>query len=815
MQTRQSQTTFAAEFERVLNETDTSIRRLSRLSGIPRRSLENWLYGRVLRPRDVEPILQIACALHMPSGDANRLLLAAGYPALEELQSAGYSLPPELLEDWIVAPNTLLGQQSASLPTQHNLPGARTPFLGRKALCSELTAMLRRQDLRLVTISGLGGSGKTRLALEAARTMSGRFDHGVYFIPLDNVSDAHGLWEAVLNGMGIASDGLYSAQRLVEDYANNKQILLLLDNFEHLLPHTADIDRLLQKTQRLKLLVTSRQALDMRAEQLFPISGLSYEEGRDSPAYELFVRTAQRRTPAYDPTAQQTEDIVRLCSYVDGLPLAIELAATWSDVLSPAQILHHLSSDLHEVWHNASDRPERQKSLWELFDYSWQMLPAAEQEAAMRLSILRGSFTPAIAQAVADCQTAVLKLLIQTSVIGRTTGSRLMIHPLVRQFLAAKAAQAGYTGEALEKRFFEALISWAARESGQLRQTFLAVHYQNLHAEWQHIDRAWWLAVEQQRYDLLESCWDILFYFEARGNWGQGYAFFEEMRRHVPPANVRMHARLDEAQALLLTRLNDFPGAAKLAQRSLKKLDDLGVDAATDNAGAYARLILLAAEYSLRQAQFSEEKKEELRAITAGYLDKFAAIFLAMADGVKYSMKNDFAAAAGHFQEALNICGENAYTDPTIRCFFAISLNELGQAAAARDQFLRALERGLELDAYPAVVTATYELCLLEGDQPATHQCRAALEDLALRMGSRRTVGRVVITNAIQYLNLGMLNKGTQFMRIGVGMLWNEVDSAERRRLLSTITQAYIAFGLAKTAPQVLSLLVPKSALAN
>ena len=809
------QRSFAEEFENVLSETDTTIRRLSRLSGVPRRTLENWLYGRSQKPRHVEPILMVARELHLPAGDANRLLLAAGYPTIEELVRNKSLKDPQLVEDWIVAPNTLIGQQQTGLASQHNLPGANTPFLGRAELGSELQAMLRNPELRLITISGLGGVGKTRLALETARAMTSWFDHGVYFIPLDNVGDAQGIWEAILSGLGIPGNGMDSAQKLVEEYVRNKQLLLLLDNFEHLLAHTDEISRLLTLTQRLKMLVTSRQALDMRAEQLFPIGGLSFAAGQDSPAYELFVRTARRRVPGYKPSPMEAADIIQLCTYVDGLPLAIELAATWSDVLSPSQIMDHLSSDLREVWHSTSDRPERQKSLWELFDYSWRMLTRPEQEAAMRLSILRGSFMPQTALAVANCEPAVLKLLIQTSVIGRTTGSRLMIHPLVRQFLAAKAAQAGFTITDLERRFTEIILDWVSTETGKLRETFRAVHFQNLHSEWQHIDRSWWLAVRYECYDLLDTCWDILFYFEARGNWGQGYAFFERMRQLIPVSNGRMQARLDEAQALLASRLNDFQGAARLAKQSLVKLDALGVDAAQDRAGAYARLILLSAEYAFKQADLTDVDRQRLRAITAGYLDKFGDVTLAMADGVKHCMHKEFVEAGDAFANALDIAGEDAYCNSTIRCFYAISLDEQGELECAREQFAMALARGLELDTYPAVVTATYELRLLEGDDPDIGQCREAMEELALRMGSRLTVGRVAITNAIQYLNLGLLGKGTQVMRIGAGMVWNEVDTAERRRILSIIAQAYLAFGLAKTAPQVLALIAPKGAPAR
>ena len=802
--------TFAEEFEYVLMETDTSIRRLSRLANIPRRTLENWLYGHTLRPRHVEPVLQIAKALHLPAKDTDRLLVSAGHPTLSDLKQQKKSIPVELMQDWQVAPETLLGQKSAALPVQTNLPAASTPFLGRDEIRKDLAGLIRRPDLRLITVVGLGGMGKTRLALETARSLVDWFDHGIYFIALDNIDDVSGFWEAIADGLDIPTGDLQSAQRTVKNYLKNKQILLLLDNFEHLMSLTVEISQLLFETARLKLLVTSRQALDLQAEQLCTITGLSIKEGRNSPAFQLYVQTAQRRVSGYSPSASEEEDIIALCSQVEGLPLAIELAASWSDIFEPAQILTHLNSNLKEVWHAASDRPARQQSLWNLFDFSWRRLSAVEQEAAMRLCVLPGTFPVFSAVSIADCQPAVIKRLIQASFIMRTSGSRLMIHRLVRQFLTQQAKRAGYYIEELETRFMEIILAWTSEQSRLLRKTFNAVHFKNMHQEWQHIERAWWMAVDRHDYDRLESCWDILFYFEARGNWGEGNNLFEETREKIGSDNLRMQARLDEAQAFFAGRLFEIPNALKLARRSLDTWDKLGVTPGEEGAGAYARLIITSVEYQLKQAAFSEENKRVLREKTGSYLQLFTEVTIAMSDGVKCCMQEDFEGAAAAFEEVLTICGPDAYTVPNIRCFLAVALRAGGRKEEARAQFILAQNHAEKIDILPALVTAAYELPLLDGDNISTQSYRQSLEELALELGSRRTVGRMAIINAIQYLNLGMFNQAKQLTRVGLGLFWNEAGNADRRRILSTIAQAYIAFGLIKTAPQLLSLVTPE-----
>ena len=802
---------FAEELERLLAQTDTSVRRLERLSGISRRTLENWLYGQSQRPRQVDSILKIASALHLSAPDTNKLLVAAEYPDLVELMNQTGQVSARLLADWQLAPNQLLGKKNAALPTQDNLPAEVTPFIGRDDASAGLATLIHRPDIRLITVSGLGGVGKTRLAVETARSLVNSFDHGVYFIPLDNINDVEGFWEGIIKGLHIPADGGNSRRQIVEDYLHNKQIMLLLDNFEHVMHLTSEIGYLLSTFPRLNLLITSRLSLDLQAEQLYPISGLSTETGQHSPSFQLYLATARRRLPGYTPTDQEALDIVALCKTVEGLPLAIELAATWSDILSPGQILEHLQNDIHDVWHNAADRPDRQKSLWELFDYSWRMLSNPEQEAAMRLSILRGSFSPEMAVDIAGSPPVVIKQLIQASFIMRTSGSRLMIHRLVRQFLAQQAERAGYRLESLEERFMEITLDWTSEQTHQLLETFHVKYLRALQVEWQHVERAWWLAVERGRYQLLESCWDIIVYFEARGTWGLGKTFFEAMRQQVPATERRMHAFLDEAESVFSARLSDIPRALKYSRRALQTFEELDIDNQNSAVGAYARVILYTSRYALNQQATTDEIQLGFKKIAGEHLAKSAEIIVAQTDGVKLFAIGDPAGASTKFKGALNMIGPEAFMAPTFQCFLGISLLGQGLKSAAHEQFTLALRQGLSTDVFPAVVTATYELSLLEEDNPTTQKCRDALEKLAMEMGSRRTVGQVAIINAIQYLNLGLVKQGTQLTRIGLGMMWNEVDNKERRRVLSTIAQAYIAFGLIKTAPQLLSFLVIKS----
>ncbi len=794
----------AEELDRLLVETDTSVRSLARQSGVSRRTLENWLSGRTLQPRRAEPLLRVAVALRLTRQETDRLLYAANQPRLNQLQQKGVALPRQLMTP---------ERRADSLP-RHNLPAATTPFVGRQTARRDLAALLAQPDVRLVTVGGLGGSGKTRLALETARQQVGRFEHGVYFVPLDSAGDEAGFWSTIRDALNVPGDPTSSTQDLVENYLRNKELLLMLDDFEHLLPLAHVVRRLLEQTPRLTLLVTSRQALTLQAEHLYILDGLSWEEGVASPAYRLFIQTARRHVPDFAPSSAEIEAINQLCARVEGLPLALELTASWMNVLSPTAVLHRLDSDLLRSTVNTIDRAPRQKSLWHLFDYSWQMLSADEQEAAMRLSILRGSFMPEAALDLIGKGPSLLQRLVQSSFVRRTDSNRLHIHPLVRQFLAEQAAETGLTRSLLEERFMEVTLAWAARQCGLLRETFEVTYYQRLSAEWAHFERAWWFAVDRGREELLELCLDIITYFEARGTWGQGITLFDDTLQRLPSVSRRMQARLDEAKAIMLLRLYELSDAVKLARRGLQAIEEIGI-VGDNGAGIYARMVLYTAKYALSHRLFDDTVAAGLFKIAGGRFDIWAEMTTLHGYGIAAFNRGEFDVAIDCFQRTVDLHGATLYTVPACHCFVGFALQALDQNTAARERFQLALNKGLEINVYPPVVVATYELRRLAGDEPTLEQARASLEQLALSVGSRRAVAQVAVHVAVQYFNLGLFDRGRQLSRIGMGMLWNEVDNAERNRNLAAVLKAYSAFGLARSAPRLVDMLAPKIELAE
>jgi predicted ATPase len=792
---------------RLLVETHTSVRRLAYLSGVSRRTLENWTDGTVRRPRHWEPVLRVAKALHLSASETDALLRMAGLPVLATLQAAHLAgSQTDLLSTWPYALEIHQIQKKAAKPHGHRLPAVATPFFGREQIRTELTALLRRPDVRLVTLFGLGGVGKTRLALEAARASANRFDHGVYFIALESVHSAETLWEQIAVTLDIPRDPLAPVDELVPDYLGNKRLLLVLDSFEHLSHLAPLVGDLVRRSPELTILVTSRQLLNLRVEYAVPTPGMSLAGDTESPAYKLFLETARRRVPDFTPDSATTVDILAICRAVEGLPLALELAAAWVDILPPARILARLQTGLAKVHQPAADRPARQQSLWSVFDSSYQTLPEDAQQAALRLSVMTGSFSAPAALAIAGCEPETLRTLIDSSLIRRLADGRLTIHALVRQYLSEQAAQIGLTQAELERNYMTYYMGWAAEQGRALREELSAAAVQQLNLEWSHVDCAWWLAADAQRGDLLEAAVDLLIYFEARTAWNEGRAFMRGAQDRLPPDAVRARAVLDEAQAILAVRNFDYIPAMQLAAQALAAFASLGVDPAVDSAGSYARLTQWSIEYGVGQQASAGQTAEGVFQAVGQHLVRHGQITYEMLQASRAALASDWLSATRQYEAVLDRALPDAYHVHNLRLFVGQCLAQLGQVAEARAQFEQAWHGGHALGVFASMVDATFELRYLANDTPTAVECRQALVELANEMSDMATTGSMALHLAVVYLVQGLLAKASLLVWIGFSLLWESTEPPVRAISLFKMAQTYLAFGQMATSQTLLSI---------
>jgi len=307
---------------------------------------------------------------------------------------------------------------------QTNLPIPATPFLGRERELAEIAGLLARDDVRLLTLTGPAGTGKTRLALQAAAQASDRYPDGVFWAPLAALQDTKLLLEAAAQALE-ARNGL--AERI-----GDRRILLLFDNFEHLIDAADDLARLLAACPNLRLVVTSRELLRLPGEQAYPVSPLEPQD-----ATELFIARAQSVDPGFAPGPAVEE----LCSRLDNLPLALELAAARVPVLSPEQLLDRLAERLDLLKAGRGVDP-RQQTLRATIEWSYELLDEEERLLFERLSVFRGGCTLEAAEAVCDADVDALQSLIEKSLLRRQ-GERFWMLETIREYAVERLERRG------------------------------------------------------------------------------------------------------------------------------------------------------------------------------------------------------------------------------------------------------------------------------------------------------------------------------------------------------------------------------------
>ena len=339
------------------------------------------------------------------------------------------------------------------LATLHrtNLPLPSTPFLGRRQELADALGQLARPDVRLLTLTGPGGTGKTRLALHIAGELVARYAHGVWWVQLAPLRDPQLVLESAAQALG-AEDGL------VEHIAD-RSLLIVFDNFEQVVEAAADVAALLSACPNLDVLVTSREPLRVNAEQVYEVPPLAPEEG-----VGLFLARAR----AVKPDFESDETISEICRRLDDLPLALELAAARVKALSSDQILERLSQRLPLLTGGARDLPERQRTLGSAIEWSYELLTPTEQQAFARLSVFAGGCTLADAEHVADADLDTLQSLVDKSLLRHTDGRFWMLET-IREYALGRLEESG-RAEELDSRHAEHFLALAEAAEPHVRE---------------------------------------------------------------------------------------------------------------------------------------------------------------------------------------------------------------------------------------------------------------------------------------------------------------------------------------------------------
>lgn len=345
-------------------------------------------------------------------------------------------------------PESLQKLPKSTVPT--NIPSALTPLIGAEKTLETVVAILRRQGTRLLTLTGPGGIGKTRLALAVGATILEDFPDGVFFVPLETVNDPSLLITQIARSSNVGTIRAQSMLETIQAYLRERKMLLILDNFEQLIEGGPIVTELLQSAGNLKVLATSRVALNLYGEIRFTVPELiqpapgslpSLDQLNQWPALDLFVQRVQARHPEFIVNETNLETIVQVCQRLDGLPLAIELAAAQVRLLSPDQALPQLEYGLKALRDVSHDRPSRQKTLWDTIDWSYQLLSEPERTILRRLTVFGREWGLEAAQVVCKMDDLLVSLeeLVDKNLLryvgqGETGEARFQMLQPVREY---------------------------------------------------------------------------------------------------------------------------------------------------------------------------------------------------------------------------------------------------------------------------------------------------------------------------------------------------------------------------------------------
>jgi predicted ATPase/class 3 adenylate cyclase/Tfp pilus assembly protein PilF len=460
---------------------------------------------------------------------------------------------------------------------KHNLPTHTTPLVGREAELAALSRLILDQNLLLISIIAPGGMGKTRLALELGSQMVEQFQNGVFFVELAPIKESGNIISAVAEAIGYQFQQTGRSQKKqVLDYLENKQMLLILDNFEHLLDGGAEIvTEMLRVAPELKILVTSRQRLYQPGETLYTLHGLRLPEldtTNDTSRYaavELFEQTAQRARPEFVLTPENLPEVVRICRLVQGMPLGILLAAPWVTVLSTAEIVEEIQRGLDILEAEGSELPERQRSIRAVFDQAWSRMTASDQQVFMKLAVFRGGFTREAGEKVASCGLRQLQSMVSSALVERDAQlRRYNIHELLRQYAGEKLHRSGqYRQTQVEHTHY--YLTYLAEQTDNLKGAGQLPSLRCIEDDFENIREGWDDAVNNRMYDLLGQALEALYLFcFLQSRLEDGRALFDKARRGLVPdpdhephpvwlaLGIRFY-RTGESQTVLQERLNN------------------------------------------------------------------------------------------------------------------------------------------------------------------------------------------------------------------------------------------------------------------
>jgi len=582
--------------------------------------------------------------------------------------------------------------QTENPPT--NFPAHANRFIGRKQEIEELSRIFEDDNHRLVTILAQGGMGKTRLSLEFAASLSGDFKDGLFFIPLQKIDHSKDIVRAIAEYTPfVFQEKNNSLKQQLLDYLSNKTMLLLLDNFEQLLDDVSLITEILESAPQVKLLVTSRERLNLMSETVYTLDGLhspdnlALDDVGQSDAMQLLIQAAQRIKPGWELDDSTFQDALRLCQITQGMPLGILLAISWFDTYDLKRIGDEIEASIDFLETDMRDIPERQRSIRLVFEYAWKQLSEQEHQIWQKLSVFRGGFTPFAAEIVAGANGRTLKRLLSKSMLTTTHDGYYDMHELLRQYAARKLSENQLTIEtqSAHLKYYADVIhneTPSLYGHGQLD----ALHV--IHTNYDNARAAWQFALKTENYDA------IIGMIEALNIFLDVNTRFEELEQLLDEAHSLLKSSDSDELARIIMWQGDLAAHYETEQSKPYYLQAFDLLKDSDNALYKARVMLRAGEFSPDNATREEVIDEALAIFEAHNSQK---------DIVRaIDSKAYFAYSRGDYEDGIKHTAECArlYREAGDLIGLSWAINHLGIFAMRQKRYDDAriyLEEGLNL----------------------------------------------------------------------------------------------------------------------
>jgi predicted ATPase/DNA-binding SARP family transcriptional activator len=444
-----------------------------------------------------------------------------------------------------MAETTALYKRIQAMPATPvvNLPPQPTPFLGRTEEIEQITCLLADPACRLLTLVGPGGVGKTRLAIQAAAEAGESFLEGVYFVPLVSTHAPDSLAPALAEAIGFSFQEQGNPNEQLLNYLEGKEILWILDSFEHLLDGVTLLVDILERAPDVKIMVTSRERLNTSWEWLFEVQGLTFPplevitrtepepvpaEIESYSAVQLFIQSAQRLQAGFSLTEADKPTVARICQFLAGLPLGIELAASWIRLLSCEEIAHEIERNLDFLITSTPHVSARHRSMRAVFAYTWNLLSEEEKRVLRQISVFKGGFCREAATQITEATDLVLSALIDKSLLRRLADGRYDMHELWRQYATERLAEQPVENETIQQRHSQYYAEYLRRRQSSLREckkeimAEIGAELGNLQAGWQ------WVMVGNSVTEIEQYTEGLGAFYKCRNRFQEMVELFEQ-----------------------------------------------------------------------------------------------------------------------------------------------------------------------------------------------------------------------------------------------------------------------------------------------